>query len=86
MIDFPLYRKFSDNKTFYKIHSPKSFLEIKLMGKFYFRNEIEAKQFPEMLLINDMIKLEVGEWIAIDENEFEENYSFIKKNYELKDW
>jgi hypothetical protein len=56
------------------------------MGKFYFRNEIEAKQFPEMLLINDMIKLEVGGWIAIDENEFEENYSFIKKNYELKDW
>jgi hypothetical protein len=56
------------------------------MGKFYFRNEIEAKQFPEMLLINDMIKLEVGGWIAIDENEFEENYSFIKKNYELRIW
>jgi hypothetical protein len=39
-----------------------------------------------MLLINDMIKLEVGGWIAIDENEFEEYYSFIEKNYELKDW
>jgi hypothetical protein len=86
MIDFPLHRKFSDNKTFYKIHSPKSFLEIKLMGKFYFRNEIEAKQFPEMLLINDMIRLEVGGWIAIDENEFEKNISFIEKNYELRIW
>jgi hypothetical protein len=86
MIEFPVYRKLSDNKTFYKIHSPKNFLEIKLMGKFYFRNEIEAKQFPEMLLINDMIKLEVGGWIAIDEIEFEEFYKFIEKNYELKNW
>ena len=53
---------------------------------YYFKNEIEAKQFPEILLIDDMIKLEVGGWIAIDENEFEENISFIEKNYELKDW
>jgi hypothetical protein len=86
MIDFPLYRKFSDNKTFYKIHSPKNFLEIKLMGKYYFKNEIEAKRFPEILLIDDMIKLEVGAWIAIDESEFEEYYSFIEKNYELRIW
>ncbi len=86
MIEFPVYRKFSDNKTFYKINSPKNFLEIKLMGKYYFKNEIEAKQFPEILLIDDMIKLEVGAWIAIDESEFEEYYSFIKKNYELRIW
>jgi hypothetical protein len=86
MIDFPVYRKFSDNKNFYKIHSPKNFLEIKLMGKYYFKNEIEAKRFPEILLIDDMIKLEVGAWIAIDESEFEEYYSFIEKNYELRIW
>jgi hypothetical protein len=86
MIEFPLFRKFSNNTSFYKIHSEKSFTEIKTMGKYYFINEVNALQFPEMVLIKDMINLEVGEYIGISEIEYDLMVEKIKLDLEYKNW
>ena len=56
--DFPQYRKLSNDKTFYKIQSVRLFEEVQLMGSKVFRYRVEAKQYPEMLKIQEMLKLE----------------------------
>jgi hypothetical protein len=80
MTVFPLYRKFSNNTSFYKIQSEKSFTEIKTMGKYYFIDEVNALQFPEMVLIKDMINLEVGEYIETTEEDYLLFLDFCEKN------
>lgn len=56
--DFPQYRKLSNDKTFYKIQSERLFEEVQLMGSKVFRYRVEAKQYPEMLKIKEMLTLE----------------------------
>jgi hypothetical protein len=54
-INFPVYRKYKNNKSYFKIIQPKLFEEIQLIGSKKIIKEVEAKQFPEMLFINDLI-------------------------------
>jgi hypothetical protein len=67
--DFPQYRKLSNDKTFYKIQSDRLFEEVQLMGSKVFRYAVEAKQYPEILKIQDMLKLEEP-YLLISEEEF----------------
>lgn len=54
---FPIYRRLSNNKSFYKINSNLQFEEIQVIGskQKYFIHE--AIQYPEKLKIMDMIQL-----------------------------
>jgi hypothetical protein len=56
-LNFPLFRKLSNGKSFYKIISKTSFEEIQLIGTKSFKRKIHATQFPEMMLIQDIIQL-----------------------------
>jgi hypothetical protein len=67
--DFPQYRKLSNDKTFYKIQSDRLFEEVQLMGSKVFRYVVEAKQYPEILKIQDMLQLEEP-YLTISEEEF----------------
>jgi hypothetical protein len=55
-VEFPQYRKLSNNKVFFKIHQLDFFEERKLMGSKIFHYEIKALQYPEKLKILDMLK------------------------------
>jgi len=67
--DFPQYRKLSNDKTFYKILSDRLFEEVQLMGTKVLRYSVEAKQYPEILKIQDMLQLEET-YLTISEEEF----------------
>jgi hypothetical protein len=56
-LNFPLFRNLSNGKSFYKIISKTSFEEIQLIGTKSFKRKIHATQFPEMMLIQDIIQL-----------------------------
>lgn len=71
MIEFPQFRKLNNSSVFYKIDSNRAFTEVKIMGKYYFVNAIEAKQFPEINYINDLLNLEFGDWQIITQEEYE---------------
>jgi len=62
-LSFPIYRKLSNGRSFYKIISETSFIELQQMGTKVIRYEVNAKQYPEILRIKDMINVT---------NEFEE--------------
>jgi hypothetical protein len=57
---FPLYRKRSDGKTFYKILSHSEFEELKILGKKYIISTTKAVQYPEKLYIIELIEASNG--------------------------
>ncbi|MEN9988684.1 MAG: hypothetical protein RLZZ585_1723 [Bacteroidota bacterium] len=54
-LDFPQYRKLANEKSHYEIRDDRHFVEKQLIGKQVFIIEIEAKQYPEILRIQDML-------------------------------
>jgi|TARA_B100001939_G_scaffold163386_1_gene140842 hypothetical protein len=52
---YPEYRKLSNNKSFYKIHSENSFEELQLIGTSVMRMTVNATKYPEIIRIKDMI-------------------------------
>ena len=70
-LQFPIYRKRLNNKSFYKITSPKTFEEVQLIGSRKVKYTFRADKFPEVLYIKDLIELNYSEEIAEFEwNEF----------------
>lgn len=56
--DFPIYRKLSNDLRFFKIENDRLFHEKQKLGSKVLNYTIEAKQYPEMLRIQDMIALD----------------------------
>jgi lysyl-tRNA synthetase class II len=54
---FPAYRKLSNNKSFYRIDDDRTFFEIQVIGNKCFLTQTEAKQYPEIIRIADMLSL-----------------------------
>jgi hypothetical protein len=59
-LDFPQYRKLANEKSHYEIRDDRHFIEKQIIGKQVFTIEIEAKQYPEILRIQDMLNCEQG--------------------------
>ncbi len=68
--EFPIYRKSSNNRNWYKILDERHFVEIQKVGERYFSFEVKAKQYPEMLRIQDMLNCASG-FEHIDKGTFE---------------
>ena len=69
-IHFPLYRKYPNNKSYFKVLSVDAFEEVQVIGKNYVLSELKAKILPERNLIHDIIATE-GHWVEIEAEEFE---------------
>lgn len=68
--DFPQYRKLSNEKVFYRIRDDRNFDEIQLVGSRAMFFSMEAKQYPEILKIKDLLKLTEG-FLESSQDEFE---------------
>jgi hypothetical protein len=75
-IDFPVYRKYKNNKTYFKIIHPRLFEEIQLIGSKKVIKQTEAKLYPEVLFVNDLL-LNYGE-MAVEISKDE--YDLVKGN------
>lgn len=70
-MDYPVYRKNSIGNSVYKIISDAEFIEKQRIGKNVLVHEVEAKQYPEMLLITEMLELKTPAFKEITKSEFE---------------
>lgn len=75
-ITFPIYRRYTNNKSWFKVLGPDSFEEVQLMGPYYSIHHFEAKILPDRNFIADMIALEGDSWVEVGESDYQE---FIKK-------
>jgi hypothetical protein len=54
---YPLYRKYSNCKSFFRIESEKEFWQVQLIGEKPFKSKIVAETYPEMLFVQDLINM-----------------------------
>ncbi len=69
-MQFPLFRKYSNEKSYFIIDSKNSFTEYKLNPSGLEVHKIEAKILPDRVFIEDMIALKDGHWLSVEELEF----------------
>ena len=54
-INFPVYRKYKNNKSYFKIMNPRSFEEIQVIGSKKIIKIIEATLYPEIMFVSDLL-------------------------------
>lgn len=72
MTNFPIFRKYDNDKSFFKIESADRFVELKLTGSRVEEFVFEAKIHPDRVFIQDMIAMENGHWVESNKAEFED--------------
>ena len=70
-ISYPQYRKYSNNKSYFKIISADKFEEIKVTGNNKSIHLFEAKILPDRNLIYDMTYDYDNFWVKIEKSEYE---------------
>lgn len=67
---FPLYRKLSDGRRWYRVGSPEALTEVERIGDRFVRHELVAHRYPERLRIAEIIDLADGRYQPCSEEEF----------------
>lgn len=69
-MNYPQYRKYKNNKSYFRINSEETFDEIRATGNKYFLYHFTAKILPDRNFISDMLKNTGGNWETITESEY----------------
>lgn len=69
-MDFPIFRKYKGIEVWFKIESLTNFTEVKMIGNRIILTEINAKIYPEMQFINDMINCYENRWEEIEKADY----------------
>ena len=70
-IIFPLFRKYPNDKSYFKILSDQEFIEYTLVGQYYSVNVIKASILPDRNYLMDLIENTDKNYLVISEEEFE---------------
>jgi hypothetical protein len=70
-ISFPQYRKYKNEKSYFKVTSRTEWEEIQLIGSKYLLNHYTVKILPDRNLVHDMLFDYEANWIKIDANEYD---------------
>lgn len=69
--NYPLYRKYAHERTYFKVLSDTEWEEIHIMGSNYSIHQFKVTILPERNYIYDLTHDYHNNWIAIDANEYE---------------
>ncbi len=69
-MNYPQYRKYKNNKSFFKISSPETVEEIQKIGDKYIVHKLTAKILPDRNFISDMLFDYTDNWDLITEDEY----------------
>ncbi len=75
---FPVYRKYPNNHSFFKILDNDHFIEFKLTGQRVEKHLFEAKILPDRNFIQDMLSMHNGHWVEATKEAFEQLEARIK--------
>jgi len=70
-MNFPVYRKYPNDKSYFRITSKDRFDELKVTGSLIELYLFEAKIHPDRMFISDMMAMENGHWVESSASEFE---------------
>lgn len=72
MQHYPVYRKYKGLNVWFKITTDRSFIELKKVGERWVKHKVKATQYPEMVLIQDMLNCAEDRWEPMSAHLFEE--------------
>lgn len=70
-ITFPIYRKLFNGRSYYKIDSFFKMTELQIIGGNITMFDIVANQYPEQLLIKDILELDSKVYLDVSKVEYE---------------
>ena len=70
-ITYPVYRKYKNNKSFFKVISETEFEEIQLLGDKVSLHYFDAKILPDRNYIHDLTFNYENNWVLIEAIEYE---------------
>lgn len=70
-ITYPQYRKYCNNKSFFKVTSASTFEEIQILGKKKSLHKFEAKILPDRNFIYDLTFDYQKHWVICSASEYE---------------
>ena len=76
-MDYPQYRKYLNDKAYFKITSATAWEEIQVLGSKYLLHQFTVNIFPDRNFIHDMTFEYENNWKKITEAEYEEIKSKI---------
>ncbi len=82
--NFPVYRKYPHNKSYFKVLTPDTFEEVQVIGRYYSVHRFTAKILPDRNLISDMLDLSQGHWVETDAQEFDSFMTHCRENLQEK--
>ena len=68
---FPLYRRLSHGRNYYRIDAPDQLTELMIVGNSWMEILLEARQYPERMFIRDLIELVMPGMEEITEEQFQ---------------
>ena len=71
-MEYPLYRKYSNAKSYFKVENEREFTQLQQIGKRIMKQVVCAKQYPEMLFIRSLIEMSEPHIILSSKEEFDE--------------
>jgi hypothetical protein len=71
-IKFPVYRKYKNGRSYFKIINPLLFEEIQIIGSKKAVRQTEVKQFPEKNFVHDLVYNYRQMAVEISAEEYEE--------------
>lgn len=84
-MEFPQYRKYENDLSYFKIIAADRFTELKFMGSKYQLIEKVATVYPDRVFINDLLEVISPYTKVISEQEFEEKLDYATKSLQLLD-
>lgn len=80
MTEFPQYRKYAHGRSFFKIISADSFEQLDIIGGAFHLHIVNAKIYPDKLLILDMLENEKGHWEVSSAEEYDTKLAWSQTN------
>jgi len=68
---FPLFLKYSNNKSYFKIKSSLEWEELQIIGSKVIFSAFEVKILPDRNFMSDMLTNEGERWLPTSEEEYE---------------
>ena len=67
---YPIYRKLIDGRSIYRIGSAERFTEVQFVGTRAIVHHVMATTYPEMVRMDDMIRMTGGHYVEAAAAEF----------------
>ncbi|MES2627933.1 MAG: hypothetical protein V4616_03095 [Bacteroidota bacterium] len=82
-MDFPVFRRYTNRQSYFRIDSPVVLHEIKLIGKFYQEFRLDAVQLPDRNFVSDLVHLAVEGAEALSQPEYDLHVDEIRRSHTL---